>query len=175
AEEREPARRGYPGETDPARIVWLVREAVDEAAAGQQYDAVSGSCFGHSLLPLDERGRPLTEILGWRDTRSAGSAEGPSRPRRSGGGVHPHGLSRPHELLAGKARLARRRPAGHLARDSQVRLVLRLPLCRAARAAGAGEHLDGIRERLVRSTRARVGPRAARDTRCRRGAPAGDL
>ena len=79
AEEREPARRGYPGETDPARIVWLVREAVDEAAAGQQYDAVSGSCFGHSLLPLDERGRPLTEILGWRDTRSAGSAEWLSR------------------------------------------------------------------------------------------------
>lgn len=75
AEEREPARRAYPGETDAARIVALVREVVDEAVAGQAYDAVGGSCFGHSLLPLDERGRPLTEILGWRDTRSADAAE----------------------------------------------------------------------------------------------------
>ncbi len=75
AEEREPARRRYPGENDPARIVALVRAAIDEAVAGQPYDVVGGSCFGHSLLPLDERGRPLTEILGWRDTRSADAAE----------------------------------------------------------------------------------------------------
>jgi gluconokinase len=79
AEEREPARRRYPGETDPARIVAFVRAAIDEATAGQSYDAVGGSCFGHSLLPLDERGRPLTEILGWRDTRSADAAEWLSR------------------------------------------------------------------------------------------------
>jgi gluconokinase len=75
AAEREPARRAYPGETDAARIVALVREVVDEAVAGEPYDAVGGSCFGHSLLPLDEGGRPLTEILGWRDTRSADAAE----------------------------------------------------------------------------------------------------
>src|SRR3954452_13761624 len=31
AAERDPARRNYSGETDPARIVTLVREAVDEA------------------------------------------------------------------------------------------------------------------------------------------------
>jgi gluconokinase len=73
AEEREPARRNYPGENDPARIISLVREAVDEA--GSEYDAVGASCFGHSLLALDERGRPLTPILGWRDTRSADAAE----------------------------------------------------------------------------------------------------
>jgi gluconokinase len=79
AEERKPARRRYPGETDPARIVTLVREAVDEAVGGQPYDAVGGSCFGHSLLALDERGQPLTEILGWRDTRSADAAERLSR------------------------------------------------------------------------------------------------
>jgi gluconokinase len=79
AEERQPATRKYAGESDPARIVALVREAVDEATAGEQYDAVGGSCFGHSLLPLDERGRPLTEILGWRDTRSADAAEWLSR------------------------------------------------------------------------------------------------
>ncbi|HEY5660408.1 MAG TPA: gluconokinase [Gaiellaceae bacterium] len=75
AEEREPAQRKYAGENDPARIVALVREAVGEATAGEEYDAVGGSCFGHSLLPLDDAGRPLTEILGWRDTRSADAAE----------------------------------------------------------------------------------------------------
>jgi gluconokinase len=74
AREREPARRRYAGEDDPARIVALVREAIDEAAADEEYDAVGGSCFGHSLVALDERGRPLTPILGWRDTRAADAA-----------------------------------------------------------------------------------------------------
>ena len=74
AREREPARRNYPDENDPARVVELVREAIDEAVAGEEYDAVGGSCFGHSLLALDDRGRPLTPILGWRDTRSADAA-----------------------------------------------------------------------------------------------------
>jgi gluconokinase len=47
---------------------------VDEAVGGDDYDAVGVSCFGHSLVALDERGRPLTPILGWRDTRSADAA-----------------------------------------------------------------------------------------------------
>ena len=75
AEERDPARRSYPDENDPVRIVELVRETIDEAVAGQEYDAVGASCFGHSLLALDETGQPLTEILGWRDTRSADAAQ----------------------------------------------------------------------------------------------------
>ena len=75
AREREPARREYPDENDPARVVALVREAVDEAVGGDDYDAVGASCFGHSLLAVDDGGRPLTEILGWRDTRSADAAE----------------------------------------------------------------------------------------------------
>jgi gluconokinase len=75
AQEREPARREYPDEDDPTRMLELVREAVDEAVGGGSYDAVGASCFGHSLLALDEGGRPLTPILGWRDTRSADSAE----------------------------------------------------------------------------------------------------
>jgi gluconokinase len=75
AEELEPAQRKYAGENDPARIAGLVRETVDEAVAGEDYDAVAGSCFGHSLVALDERGRPLTPILGWRDTRSADAAD----------------------------------------------------------------------------------------------------
>lgn len=75
AEERAPARREYAGENDPARVVELVREVIDEAVAGEKYDAAGASCFGHSLLALDERGQPLTPILGWRDTRSSDSAE----------------------------------------------------------------------------------------------------
>ncbi len=71
----EIARREYAGETDPVRIVELVREAHDEGIAGRSYHAVGASCFGHSLLALDERGRPLTPILGWRDTRSAAAAD----------------------------------------------------------------------------------------------------
>jgi gluconokinase len=79
ARERQPERRNYPDESDPGRIVALVREAVDSATAHEEFDAVGGSCFGHSLLALDEQGRPLTEILGWRDTRSADAAEWLSR------------------------------------------------------------------------------------------------
>jgi gluconokinase len=33
------------------------------------------SCFGHSLIPLDQDGRPLTPLLGWRDTRSQPAVE----------------------------------------------------------------------------------------------------
>jgi gluconokinase len=79
AQEREAAQRKYAGENDPARVVGLVRDAVTEAVGGQDYDAVGGSCFGHSLLVLDEHGRPLTPILGWRDTRSADAADWLSR------------------------------------------------------------------------------------------------
>jgi gluconokinase len=75
AEERDPSRRSYAGENDPATITRLVREAIDEAAREGEHDLVSASSFGHSVLALDEDGCPLTEILGWRDTRSADSAE----------------------------------------------------------------------------------------------------
>jgi gluconokinase len=80
AEERgEPARRDYPDEHDPDRILGLVADAVDEAGGAGGVDAVGASCFGHSLLPLDDAGRPLTEILSWRDTRSAEAADWLSR------------------------------------------------------------------------------------------------
>jgi gluconokinase len=74
AEQRDAARRDYAGEEDPDRIVDFVRETIGEAVRGRSYDAVGGSCFGHSLLALDEQGRPLTPVLGWRDTRSAAAA-----------------------------------------------------------------------------------------------------
>jgi len=76
AEERgKPARRNYPGEDDPDRVLEFARQAIDEAGGIQGADAVGACSFGHSLLPLDGRGRPLTPILGWRDTRAAAAAE----------------------------------------------------------------------------------------------------
>jgi gluconokinase len=79
---------------DPDEIVDLVRKAIggrDEDAA-----AVGSSCFGHSLLALDAAGKPLTPVLGWRDTRSSGAAEWLYRRldsaavhARTGAHVHP--------------------------------------------------------------------------------------
>jgi gluconokinase len=54
---------------DPDEIVDLSRTVLD----GREPDGIS--CFGHSLIPLDKHGKPLTELLGWRDTRSAAAAE----------------------------------------------------------------------------------------------------
>jgi len=77
-EDGDVARREYPGENDPDRLVDLARAAVAEANAGD-VDAAGTSCFGHSLLALDTDGWPLTPVLGWRDTRSADAAESLSR------------------------------------------------------------------------------------------------
>ena len=85
--ERDASRREYAGEDDPLRVTGLVREAVEEAAKNNHFDAVGASCFGHSLLALDDRGHPLTPILGWRDTRSAAAADWLSR-RLDGVAVH---------------------------------------------------------------------------------------
>jgi gluconokinase len=54
---------------DPDEIRRLTRQVL----GGDEPDGTS--CFGHSLLALDERGRPLTPVLGWRDIRSHDSAE----------------------------------------------------------------------------------------------------
>ena len=61
------------GGSDPDEIVELVRGAV--AGRDREVEAVGMSCFGHSLLPLDGDGRPLTPLLGWRDTRSQPAVE----------------------------------------------------------------------------------------------------
>jgi gluconokinase len=76
AEERdEPARRDYPGEYDADRVLARTREVIEEVGGAAEVDAVGAACFGHSLLALDRRGRPLTPILSWRDTRSADAAD----------------------------------------------------------------------------------------------------
>jgi gluconokinase len=75
---------------DASDVAQLVRKVLD----GDEPDGVS--CFGHSLLALDAKGKPLTPILGWRDTRSADAAEWLCRRldaeavhARTGGFLHP--------------------------------------------------------------------------------------
>jgi gluconokinase len=63
-------RQAAYGGDDPDEIVRLVREVI----AGREADFAGAACFGHSLLALDARGRPLTPVLGWRDNRAAGAA-----------------------------------------------------------------------------------------------------
>jgi len=58
--------------TDPDSMIALMRAVIGRR--DERVDAVGTSCFGHSLIALDQRGRPLTPVLGWRDTRSAGAA-----------------------------------------------------------------------------------------------------
>jgi gluconokinase len=80
---------------DPDEMVALVRKVI--AGRDEGVDAVGTSCFGHSLLALDGAGRPLTPVLGWRDTRSAAAAEWLRRRvgdpeavhARTGAPVHP--------------------------------------------------------------------------------------
>jgi gluconokinase len=50
-----------------------VAAAAHRVLGDQEPDATS--CFAHSLVAVDENWNPLTPILGWRDTRSAGAAE----------------------------------------------------------------------------------------------------
>jgi gluconokinase len=54
---------------DAAEVAGLVRSLLE----GAEPDGTS--CFGHSLVAVDRSWKPLTSILGWRDTRSAGAAE----------------------------------------------------------------------------------------------------
>ncbi len=79
---------------DPGEIVTLAAKVVGGRDSGAA--AVGISCFGHSLLALDRDEKPLTELLGWRDTRSAAAAERLRRRldpdavhARTGGYLHP--------------------------------------------------------------------------------------
>jgi gluconokinase len=73
AEPLDELRRELSVSSDPDEIVRLVRSVV--AGRDGEVDAVGTSCFSHSLLALDRKGRPLTPVLGWRDIRSAPAAE----------------------------------------------------------------------------------------------------
>jgi gluconokinase len=72
--------RGHSGrltEYDPDGLVEIVRDVAGEARreAGGSLDAVALSVFWHSLLAVDDRGRPLTPLYGWRDTRASAEVE----------------------------------------------------------------------------------------------------
>jgi len=86
-------RERYAG-GDPDEMVELVRAVI--AGRDEGVDAVGASCFGHSLIALDEDGRPLTPVLGWRDARAAPAAEWLARRAdpaavhaRTGAHLHP--------------------------------------------------------------------------------------
>ncbi|HWS99452.1 MAG TPA: gluconokinase [Pyrinomonadaceae bacterium] len=58
---------------ETARVIDAV--VARAAALGARVEAVAVACFWHSLVGLDERGRPLTPVFGWADTRAARHAE----------------------------------------------------------------------------------------------------
>jgi gluconokinase len=64
-------------ELDPEELVAATASAIDRcvAAAPGPPAAVGASVFWHSLLALDADGRPLTRLVTWADTRSAGAAK----------------------------------------------------------------------------------------------------
>ena len=64
------------GVLDPQLLLRAAEAAVENVsgAHGVRVDAIACSCFWHSLLPLDGRGRPLAPLLTWRDVRSAPQA-----------------------------------------------------------------------------------------------------
>jgi gluconokinase len=71
SQERYTATRGHSGrlgEFDADELLDVVRDAMDSATreAGGTLDAVAISCFWHSLVALDDAGRPLTPVLTWR-------------------------------------------------------------------------------------------------------------
>jgi gluconokinase len=75
---------------DAAEVAALCRAVL----GGEEPDGTS--CFAHSVLAVDRDWRPLTPILGWRDTRSADAAEWLRRRldpeavhARTGGYLHP--------------------------------------------------------------------------------------
>lgn len=61
--------------SDPDELATLIEGAIDtalKAASREQLEigAVATSCYWHSLVGIDRRGRPTTELFTWADTRS---------------------------------------------------------------------------------------------------------
>jgi gluconokinase len=75
AEARREYEAGPSGELEPSAVRDAALAVEDEARRGStEPGTVAASCFWHSLLALDERNRPLTPVLTWRDVRSAPQA-----------------------------------------------------------------------------------------------------
>jgi gluconokinase len=68
-------------------LVQMCRAVLDQVGRG---DAVAVSCFWHSLLPLDERARPLSSLRTWRHDAGVPPALDPDAyHRRTGCFLHP--------------------------------------------------------------------------------------
>ena len=75
---RYKVRTSEPGEvsSDPDELVKLIGDSIDRSLMAARKQAmtilgVSASCYWHSLLGIDRRGRPTPEVITWADTRSA--------------------------------------------------------------------------------------------------------
>ena len=74
---------------DADQLVAACRAVLAQVGEG---DELAISCFWHSLLVTDERGRPLTPVLTWRDLAAAGAVPGldpEAYHRRTGCFLHP--------------------------------------------------------------------------------------
>ncbi len=81
------------GEVGADELVETCLRAIERAG---EADAVAISCFWHSLLAVDERGRPLTPVLTWGDVAAAGAAP-PDAFERTG--CPPHASFWPAKLV----------------------------------------------------------------------------
>jgi gluconokinase len=83
AQTRYEVTHGHDGraEFDPDELVEATQRAIDEARreSPSPVDAVGASCFWHSLMAIDARGRACSPLLTWRDTRSVAAAEALAR------------------------------------------------------------------------------------------------
>jgi len=64
-------------EAPPASLERAVAQAIDGALAGARarVDAVAIAAFWHSLVGVDDRGRAVTSVIPWTDTRAAAEVE----------------------------------------------------------------------------------------------------
>lgn len=93
-----PHRPRDDGTTDADELVETCRAAIERAG---DHDVVAISCFWHSLLAVDARGRPLTPVLTWADVDAAGVAP-PDAFERTG--CPPHASFWPARLAFLRAR-----------------------------------------------------------------------
>ena len=145
---RNRLRRGRDGRSPATRTFAYVTHDADElvdacravlAQVGER-DALALSCFWHSLLALDERDRPTSPVLTWRDVA------GDRRPLVPPGVPPPHRLLPAPGVLAGEAPRPRR-----VARYVSFAdyLLLRCDWLSCARASSPSERHRALRpERL---------------------------